>query len=362
MVRSARLLIEPDTQFSDSGTITVATSVGAVIQLAAYLSIGVGRPDDSYLTYYPPFVADFSASVTVVSADPDVIVTGAAYPGVLAPLVPMAWGNNSSGQLGDGSTTHRLLPVQVSGLTGVADIAAGNTQDLAHPSHSLALKSDGTVWAWGSNSSGQLGNGTTTDSETPVQVVNASGAGSLTDVIAVAGQAQHSVALKRDSTGVSEVWAWGDNGVGQLGDGSSNSSSMPVQVVGPGGVGVLTDVIAVAAGVQHTLALTSNRTVWAWGANLFGQVGDSTTSPRRTPVQVSGLFGVVAIAAGGYHNLALKQDGTLWAWGHNGFGQLGDGTTVNRAAPVEVIGLETLDFQATSWGSPREVVGATAWR
>jgi len=341
------------TQVNDSGTITVPTTVGATLQLTATLIVIVGTQDQSYLVYYSPFVANFSASAVAGSTDPDVIVTGAAYPGSLAPLTPMAWGNNSAGQLGDSTTTHRLEPVQVSGLTGVAAIAAGITQDLGHPAHSLALKSDGTVWSWGSNSSGQLGNGSTTDSPTPVEVVGPGGAGNLTDVIAVAAQGQHSVALKRDCTGVTEVWAWGDNAVGQLGDGSANASSTPVQVVDSGGTGGLTDVIAVAVGAQHSVALKADRTVWAWGANIFGQLGDGTNLERRIPVQVSGLSDVIAIGAGGYHCLALKQDGSVWAWGHNDWGELGDGTTINRPAPVQVIGLGNV-------GLPADVIGIAA--
>ncbi|MCP4546611.1 MAG: hypothetical protein GY835_09125, partial [bacterium] len=228
-----------------------------------------------------------------------------------------AWGNNAHGELGDGTTTNRHIPVQVSGLTGVTAIAGGQY-------HSLALKSDGTVWAWGNNYTGQLGDGTTTDRYTPVQVSG------LTGVTAIAGGYFHSLALKSDGT----VWAWGDNDNGELGDGTTTIRLTPVQVSS------LTGVIAIAGGSNHHgLALKSDGTVWAWGYNAYGQLGDGTTTSRSSPVQVSGLTGVTVIAGGSVHSLALKSDGTVWAWGKNGYGQLGDGTTTDRSLPAQVSGL-----------------------
>lgn len=230
-----------------------------------------------------------------------------------------AWGYNGFGQLGDGTTTNRAGPVQVSGLTGVIGVAAGL-------SHSLAVGSDGTTWAWGTNLHGELGIGTSDGylHSAARRVVG------LTGVAAIAGGGSHSLALKADGT----VWAWGDNGTGQLGDGTSgNLRTTPVQV------SALNDVIAIAAGSDHSLALKADGTVWAWGYNGDGRLGDGTTTDRITPVQVPGLTGVVNVAAGPYHSLAVKSDGTAWAWGYNYSGQLGDGTTSNQAVPVRVSGL-----------------------
>jgi len=233
-----------------------------------------------------------------------------------------AWGDNYCGQLGDGTTTLlRTSPVQVLGLSNVSAIFAGSN-------HTVALKQDGTVWAWGANFGGQLGDGTTTrQRHSPVQVPG------LSNVSAIAAGGNHTLALKQDGT----VWAWGDNGDGQLGDGTIGTHRpSPFQVPG------LSNLIAIDASGAHTLALTGDGTVWAWGYNSDGQLGDGTTATRRSPVQVvqvPGPFNARVIAAGNHHTLALKGDGTVWAWGNNGMGQLGDGTTTYRRSPVQVPGL-----------------------
>jgi alpha-tubulin suppressor-like RCC1 family protein len=228
-----------------------------------------------------------------------------------------AWGYNSSGQLGDTTTTQRLGPVQASGLSIINALAAGG-------SHTVALKSDGTVWAWGSNGYGQLGDGTTIGRITPVQT------GGLGTVAAVAAGGSHTVMLKSDGT----VWACGDNGAGQLGDNTTTTRLTPVQTTGLGAVS------AVATGIYHTVALKPNGTVWAWGYNYYGQLGDTTTTQRLTPVQTSQLSGITAVTVGTYHTVALKSDGTVWAWGYNTYGQLGDTTTTEQHTPVQVSGLD----------------------
>ena len=203
--------------------------------------------------------------------------------------------------------------------------------------HTVALRADVTVWAWGWNDYGALGDGTWTDSNTPVQVVGPGGAGNLEDIIAIAGGYHHTIALKSDGT----VWTFGANDAGQLGDGTNTHRITPVQVFGEGGSGFLTDVSAIAGGHYHTIALKSDGTVWAWGNNFHGQLGDNTTTSRHTPVQVHGegdignIEDMSAIAAGYRHTIALKADGTVWAWGHNGYGQLGDGTTTESWTPVQ---------------------------
>ncbi|MCL1983769.1 MAG: hypothetical protein FWG58_00020, partial [Methanomassiliicoccaceae archaeon] len=151
----------------------------------------------------------------------------------------------------------------------------------------------------------------------------------------VAAGGAHSLALKSDGT----VWAWGWNAQRQLGDGTGTERSTPVQVKGPGGTGYLTNVIAIAAGGNHSMALKEDGTVWAWGYDLYGQLGDGDSggADKSTPIQVKGQDGtgyltdVKAIAAGNMHSIALKSDGTVWAWGWNQYGGLGDGTSGSPA-------------------------------
>ncbi|MBF0457838.1 MAG: hypothetical protein HQK99_08090 [Nitrospirae bacterium] len=171
--------------------------------------------------------------------------------------------------------------------------------------HAIALMSDGTVYTWGRNSEGQLGNGTNTNSNIPVQVSG------LTGVTAISGGYCHTIALKNGGT----VWTWGYNYYGQLGNGTSTNSNTPVQVSG------LTGVTAIAGGAGYsTTAMMSDGTVWAWGYNYYGQLGNGTSTDSNTPVQVSGLTGVTAIASGVYHTIALRSSGAVWTWGYNGWG------------------------------------------
>lgn len=234
-----------------------------------------------------------------------------------------ASGENAYGQLGNGTYTASTTPVLVSGLTGIIAVAAGGgTYEDEYSAHSLALKNNGTVWAWGNNVNGQLGNGTNTTSNIPVQVSGLSG------IIAIAcgHNWDLSLALKNDGT----VWTWGDNTVGQLGNGTTTDSNIPVQVSG------LTGVVAIAGGSGHALALKNDGTVWAWGWNWAGMLGTGNNTDSYVPVQVISLTGMVAVAAGGIHSLALKNDGTVWAWGGNYYGECANG---GGNTPVQVNGL-----------------------
>ena len=251
------------------------------------------------------------------------------------------WGANGSGQLGNGSTMDSPIPVQVNTLSGITMVAAGGV-------HSVALKSDGTLWTWGYNGAGELGNGTTTNSSTPVQV--------LTGVKVIAAGFFHTAAVKNDGS----VWTWGNNSSGQLGVGSYTNSTRPVKVSS------LTGATALAAGLFHTAAVTSGGIVWCWGSNNFGQLGDGTITDSTIPVKVNELEGATAVAMGYYHTVAVKSDGTMWGWGYNGYGQLGVGTWTNSSVPIQLNGLTTVtaiaagiyhtvallnDGTAQSWGA-----------
>jgi alpha-tubulin suppressor-like RCC1 family protein len=268
--------------------------------------------------------------------------------------IARAWGINSFGQLGDDSFAPRSKQVAVKGEGGVGSLGDVTSLD-GGQNHTVALK-DGTAYAWGHNGSGQLGtgplSGTGANSDLPVKVHGAGDVGFLTDVLAVAAGGNFSLALVSDGTGDGvpndgDVYAWGDNFQGQLGNNSPASSNVPVQVHGAGDVGFLTDVVDIAAGSAHGLAVKSDGTVWAWGYDGFGQLGDSASHAgnlSRLPVQVEGvggtgfLSGVSSVAGGGLHSLALKTDGSVYAWGYNGTGGLGNGGGPDSSTPVQVKG------------------------
>ena len=227
-----------------------------------------------------------------------------------------SWGTNPSGQLGNGTQTGSNIPIEVSNLTDIIAVVTGEN-------HSLALKNDGTVWTWGDNIEGQLGNGTTDDSSLPGQIEN------FTGVIAIAAGEYHSLALKNDGT----VWAWGWNNSGQFGDGTDTDSNIPKLVSELSFI----DVIAIAAGSEHSLFLRSNGQILACGNNSDGQLGNSNNSDSNVPVPVGVAFtDVTAIAASGGSSMLLKSNGIVFTWGDNFFGQLGDGSNTSSNFPVQV--------------------------
>jgi alpha-tubulin suppressor-like RCC1 family protein len=228
-----------------------------------------------------------------------------------------AWGRNAEGQIGDNTTVgRRLSPVRVHDLDNVVAISAGYD-------HSLALKSDGTVWAWGDDWYGQLGKGTTLDmSNVPVQVSG------LTDVVKVAAGVYHSMALKSDGT----VWAWGLNFAGQLGDGTSVDKSVPAKVVD------LNNIVEITAGNEHSLAMRSDGALFSWGLNTSGQGGRGTFVNSNVPLIIPDFDDVVSLAGSGKHSMAVKSDGYVWAWGGNCGGKLGDGTPNSQPSPIQVLG------------------------
>jgi alpha-tubulin suppressor-like RCC1 family protein len=254
----------------------------------------------------------------------------------------MAWGDNRFGQLGNGGTENSSVPAQVPGLSEVTGISAGMRI-------ALAVLRDGRVMVWGYNGpltqGGELGIGTPVGPETcgfvfcstnPMPVVD------LTEAVAVAGGHSHNLALLRDGT----VVGWGGNSYGQLGNGrepmlsGKNRSYVPVQARG------VTGATAVSAGSKYSMALLRDGTVMAWGKNFYGELGMGDEMTRRVPTPVPNLSGVVAIGAGGGrekgagHSLALLSNGTVMAWGGNSEGELGIGTTTDTPVPTPVSGLK----------------------
>ena len=226
-------------------------------------------------------------------------------------------GLNGSGQLAQSGLQMRTTPVAVAALDRVVAVAAGTT-------HTLVLREDGTVYGFGRQAGGELGDGTFTSRTTPVQAIG------VTDAIAIAAGYQHSLALRRDGT----ILSWGSNFFCAVGcaDGSGPRTT-------PARYPALTNVRAIAAGYYYSMALLGDGTVWTWGVNDRGQRGlnlGASFQPLE-PERVPGLADVVAIAAGLRHALALTRDGAVWAWGANDAGQVGDGTTVDKLGPVRVI-------------------------
>ncbi len=265
-----------------------------------------------------------------------------------------AWGFNSNRELGDGTDIDRSTPVQVLGITNA--IAISNTRDRcivllkngtckiigsdiimpkitnaiavsAHFNHTLALLSDGSISSWGNNTYGQLGNGSssTTDSNTPVQVLG------INNAIAIKTGIFYSLALLADGT----IRAWGYNYYGQLGDNTTTQRNIPIQVLG------ITNAISIEVAYYHCFAILSDGTIRSWGRNNYGQLGDGTTTDRKTPVQVLGITNAIAICTSEYMSMALLADGTIRSWGNNYYGSLGNGisTTTYSTIPVQVLNI-----------------------
>jgi alpha-tubulin suppressor-like RCC1 family protein len=256
------------------------------------------------------------------------------YPDLIANMLTpqcWTWGYNYYGQLGDNTTSTRSSPVTtVAGGTNWRQVAGGGI-------HTAAIKTDGTLWTWGYNGYGQLGNNTTSTRSSPVTTV----AGG-TNWRQVACGYSHTAAIKTDGT----LWTCGYNGYGQLGNNTNTNRSSPVTTAGGG-----TNWRQVAAGYFHTAAIKTDGTLWTWGLNGHGQLGDNTTSTRLSPVTtVAGGTNWKQVAGGGAHTAAIKTDGTLWTWGYNLYGQLGDNTLTNRSSPVTTAGGGT-DWKQVACGT-----------
>ena len=295
---------------------------------------------------------------TLTNSSTPVAVVGVGGSGVLTSVTQVAtggfhtcavltggtvdcWGFNGEAELGNGATTgYSPTPVPVVGVGG-SGVLTGVTQVATGGFHSCALLTGGTVDCWGDNPYGDLGDGTTTNSSTPVPVVGVGGSGVLSGVADISAAGYDTCALLSAGT----VDCWGLNGNGQLADGTTTDSLVPVQVVGEGGNGVLTGVIQVATGDTHTCALLSAGTADCWGWDYYGELGNGTTTDSAFPVQVVGeggngvLSGVTQISTAGVETCALLAAGRVGCWGYNTFGELGNGTTSNSSTPVEVLGL-----------------------
>ena len=286
-----------------------------------------------------------------------------------------AWGRNSYGQLGNGTTDDKYIPAQVSGDTWISVVSSAMSDNtvaiksdgtlwawgregsfvgavdkhipsptaLTDPvpssawiaifagsasGHIAALKEDGTLWTWGNNEDGQLGDGTSGDPPPNSFVPVTDPDPSITWIAASTG-GEHTVAIKSNGT----LWTWGRNNYGELGNGTTDYKHIPSPIADPDSSIAW---VAVSAGNAHTVAIKSNGTLWAWGYNNYGQLGDNTITYSLKPIQI-GKDRWKGVTAGGASTMAIREDGTLWAWGDNRKGQLGDGTTKVRTTPTRVI-------------------------
>ena len=242
------------------------------------------------------------------------------------------WGANFTGQLGDNTLIRKSSPVQtIAGGTNWQQVAVSDDSSIA------AIKTDGTLWGWGGNSSGQLGDNTTISKSSPIQTI----AGG-TNWKQVSLGFYCAFAIKTDGT----LWGWGFNSSGQLGDNTTIGKSSPIQTIAGG-----TNWAQVSAGTIYTAAIKTDGTLWTWGRGTDGQLGDNTAIPKSSPIQtIAGGTNWKQVSAGGYVTAAIKTDGTLWIWGRNGDGQLGDNTTITKSSPVQTITAGTNWKQVSAGG------------
>jgi len=220
-----------------------------------------------------------------------------------------AWGANYQGQLGDGTTTDRHTPVKI-----MDSVASVTTYDW----HTMAIKTDDSLWAWGYNWDNRLGDGTKTDHHTPVKIMDS--------VASVSTNLWSTVAVKTDGS----LWAWGLNSSGELGDGTTTARNTPVKIMDS-----VASITSIATFGVHTIAIKTDGSLWAWGMNYHGRLGDGTETERHSPVKI--MDSVATVSTCMSYTMAIKTDGSLWAWGDNPAGQLGDGTTTNRLSPVKIM-------------------------
>ncbi|MBN2495420.1 MAG: hypothetical protein JXR96_12570 [Deltaproteobacteria bacterium] len=293
-----------------------ALSSGGAVWCWGYNQSGQLGDDSQENRFEPVSVAGLSSGIVAIE-------TGFAHACALRDTGAVeCWGDNEFGQLGNGFIVDSHIPVAVAGLgeSAVSISAEGN--------HSCAIMDSGDTKCWGLNQNGQLGDGGTSFQVLPVDVVGLSSA-----AVEISAEYRHTCAL----TGPGGVECWGGNGSGQLGDGSTDESHSPVQVIG-----LPSDMIAVSSGSSHTCALDGSGGAMCWGANSYGQLGDGTDVESHVPVDVDYLSsGIIAISAGNWHSCAVTASLNVRCWGYNLFGQVGDGSNDNRFSPVDVIDLST---------------------
>jgi hypothetical protein len=230
-----------------------------------------------------------------------------------------AWGTNVCGDIGDNTVTTKSSPVrEITSSTNWCQVSSSDG------SHTIAIKNDSSLWAWGINTCGGLGDNTITSRSSPVREITSS-----TNWCQVSGGIGNTGAIKNDGS----LWAWGRNTCGKLGDNTETNRSSPVKEITSS-----TNWCQVSAGGCHTSAIKIDGSLWSWGSNLCGRLGDNTTIPKSSPVrEITSSTNWCQVSASEFHTSAIKTDGSLWAWGCNASGRLGNNSTINRSSPVREI-------------------------
>jgi len=320
--------------------IILLIATGLNIPLFAVLIFESTRPIN--LNMQPrvsPISANYGASF-VITSDGDLL----------------AWGNNSSGQLGNGTTIDQYRPVKIMDNVVYVSSATATWEGFA-----MAIKGNGSLWAWGNNENGQLGDGTRTNWEFDFEIMQRVIVDDnnrlypvhiMEDVVSVSSGSNHTVAITSDGS----LWAWGSNFTGQLGNGRSgrNAYSLsPIRIIHPRRIA--DSVLIISAGSEYTMAIRGDLSLWAWGSNNYGQLGDGTITDRPRPTRV--MDDVVAVSAGFMHTMAIRSDGSLWGW--NWFGQLGNGTRETDGGRGETEPIKIMDdvFKVLASGNSTFALG-----
>ena len=282
----------------------------------------------------------YTLTTNIIAGLSEVIIGDFRSAGLTSEGQVFTWGNNSYGQLGDGTTTNRLYPTNITSYFNldhgerVVSLSLGS-------SHSIALTSEGRVFTWGRNNHGQLGDGTTIQRLTPTEITNSFNLGLSEKIIALSLGNSHSIAL----TSEGQVFTWGRNGEGQLGDGTIGDRLIPINITNNFNIGPGERIIAISLGSFHSSALTTEGRIFTWGLNRDGRLGDGTVLDRLNPTDITSSFNldnggaIISISMGGSHSSALTTEGRVFTWGLNSNGRLGDGTTTNRLTPTNITDL-----------------------
>lgn len=332
------------------------TARGGVIVFALLAGLGACADSPVAPTTQPALVAgagdEFETAAAGFSAADAFLTVSAGLGftcGTTLDGAAYCWGENGSGQLGTGDFTGRAVPARLGGVQGALAASTG-------AAHACVLTAAGRVYCWGDNSVGQLGDGGTVGSPVPVQVQRPAGVLFLS----ITTGAVHSCALASDGG----TYCWGDNSVGQLGDGTTAGSPVPVRVQAPAGTGFLG--VTSGDGAAHTCAVTTGGVAWCWGDNSYGQLGTGAAgAPATVPVPVAGGITFFSVAGSGIgHSCGIAASGQAYCWGDNSNGQLGDGSTAQRLVPTPVLGGRRYLSLQTGWFhscGATVVAGADCW-